>query len=437
MAGMWQTKGRTNQRQSLTYAPRLAHWGRSNWVLIALLLAAFSLRLAWVLAFQTPPGPDAASYDELGWRLATGQGYVDDDGRPTAYWPVGYPAWLAAVYLVWGHSWLAAGVMNAVLGTVIVFLTYWLARQVVSTQQAILAAAIIAFLPSYVVAYTSNLRNETFYAVFVLLALITTVYAVRAPNWRTAISLGIVIGLGIYVRPTLLFFPSIFWVLLLLNSGLTPIRAISLTVLTGCIVIVTISPWTVRNLVVMDGLILTATNGGKTFYLGNGPGATGKHRRVDMSVFSDRFEMTVYREGFRKGVEHIVGDPIAWASILPTKVWYLWRSDVSSVAPYLLPARHQSHLGWLRVTGQSYYTAIVLVTLVGLCINNPLRYWRQPSTLLLILTLAYWTLFHMMFHGQGRFHMPMVPAIVVLAIHMFPKVSLGFRGLRSRGVASH
>ena len=42
--------------------------------MIALLLAAFCLRLVWVLAFQTPPGPDAASYDELGWRLATGTG---------------------------------------------------------------------------------------------------------------------------------------------------------------------------------------------------------------------------------------------------------------------------------------------------------------------------------------------------------------------------
>ena len=184
---------------------------------------------------------------------------------------------------------------------------------------------------------------------------------------------------------------------------------------------------------VMDSLILTATNGGKTFYLGNGPGATGKHRRVDMSVFSDRSEMTVYREGFRKGVEHIVSDPIAWASILPTKVWYLWRSDVNSMAPYLLPERHQSHLGWLRVTGQIYYAAIVLVTLVGLCTNTPLRYWRQPSTLLLILTLAYWTLFHMMFHGQGRFHMPMVPVIVVLAIHLFPKSHLGSGGSQESG----
>ena len=104
---------------------RLIRWGKLQWILASLLLVAFCLRLVWVLVFQTPPGPDADNYDALGWRLATGQGYVAEDGSPTAFWPVGYPALLAAIYLVWGHSWLAAGVMNAFLGTVIVLLTYW------------------------------------------------------------------------------------------------------------------------------------------------------------------------------------------------------------------------------------------------------------------------------------------------------------------------
>ena len=227
----------------LTDYLRLTRWGRLHCVMVLILLVAFCLRLGWVLAFQQPPGPDADSYDALGWRLATGQGYVGDDGKPTAYWPVGYPALLAVVYLVWGHSWLAAGVMNAILGTAIVFLTYWLARQVVSTKKAVIAAAIIALLPSYVVAYTSNLRNETFYAVFVLFALIATIHAVRTPTWRTAVLLGVVIGLGVYVRPTLLLFPFVFGVLLLINnSGLTTKGVMSLTILTVCVVIVTILP---------------------------------------------------------------------------------------------------------------------------------------------------------------------------------------------------
>ena len=251
------------------------------------------------------------------------------------------------------------------------------------------------------------------------------------PSQRNAVLLGIVIGLGAYVRPTLLPFPVVFGLLLLLHSGLTLKRTIALTTLAGCVAIVTISPWTVRNFLAMDDLVLTATNGGKTFYLGNGPGATGKHRRVDMSVFSDQSEMTVYREGFRKGVENILSDPVAWAQILPVKVWYLWRSDISSMAPYLLHERHQPLLGWLRVLGQTYYTVIVLAALVGLCTTSPLRYWRHPSVFLLILALVYWTLFHMMFHGQGRFHMPMVPVIVVLSIHLFPKIPFTFRGISS------
>ena len=54
---------------------RPAKADRTKWVLVVPMLAAFSVRLAWVLAFQTRPGPDAASYDALGSRLVFyGQG---------------------------------------------------------------------------------------------------------------------------------------------------------------------------------------------------------------------------------------------------------------------------------------------------------------------------------------------------------------------------
>ena len=32
----------------------------------------------------------------------------------------------------------------------------------------------------------------------------------------------------------------------------------------------------------------------------------------------------MYREGFSKGIENILSDPVAWSTILPVKVWYLW-----------------------------------------------------------------------------------------------------------------
>ena len=364
----------------------------------------------------------------MGWRLATGQGYVSDDGVPTAYWPVGYPAFLAVVYLCFGHSWLAAGVANAILGAVIVILTYWLARQVVLSRPAMLAAMVIALLPSYIVAYTSNLRNETFYTVFVLLVLIATCYSVRHPNWRTAALLGVVIGLSIYIRPVLLLFPCVFGILLIVR-GLSVPKAIVLSGLAIFVALATISPWTVRNYIVMGEPVLTATNGGITFYVGNGPGATGKYRRIDRSIFSDSSEMTVYREGIQGGLKNIVNDPGTWLSILPTKFLTLWKSDISSIAPYVMPDRyHEYILRPSRWIAQLYYVILVLSAFIALLMMPKLHYWMRFPPLLILLTLAYWTGFHLMFHGQGRFHMPMVPVIVIMSVHLMYVTPIGRKG---------
>ena len=79
----------------------------------------------------------------------------------------------------------------------------------------------------------------------------------------------------------------------------------------------TLAPWAARDLVAMDAPIITSANGGLVFYLGNGPGATGKHRDIDYSVFSDDSEVNVYREGPRLGFEHILEEPVRWATVLP------------------------------------------------------------------------------------------------------------------------
>ena len=109
----------------------VANWlwaDEKDYGMLALIIGvALAIRVVWVVVFQTPPESDPVDYDRLAWQLAQGKGYVRDDGTPTAFRPVGYPAFLAAIYLVFGHSWLAAGVANALLGTLSVALTYRLA----------------------------------------------------------------------------------------------------------------------------------------------------------------------------------------------------------------------------------------------------------------------------------------------------------------------
>ena len=390
--------------------------------LAAIILMALVIRCAWVLLFQTPPESDPAHYDELAWRLANGHGYSYDDGTPTAYRPVGYPAFLAIIYALFGHSWLAAGIANATLGSVVVTLTYRLAREVLSSSRSLVAAAMIALLPSHIVAFTSVLWSESLHSVLVLIALLVTFRTMRAPSWRNAALLGFVIGVGLYVRPTLLPFPLMLAVLLAMRGGLPIRKAIGLACMAMAVSLVIIAPWTVRNYVAMGEPVLTSTNGGINFYIGNGPGATGKFRPIEVAgTFSDGSELTVYREAIELTLDHMPRNPLEWLATLPHKFFYLWASDANNIDPHIVPGAYRASIPFLFVLAQLYWMLIALAAIAALLTRSIRDYWLQPQAMLLPLTLVYWTVFYLMFFGGGRFHMPVVPVVVIIGVHLLNK----------------
>ena len=200
----------------------LASWLRlesDDYKCLALIVGvALVIRIAWVLTTNPMPGWDAADYDGLARRLANGEGYVNSDGTPTAFRPVGYPAFLSAVYIVFGYSWTAGYIANAILSAITVLLTYRLAREFLCGRLSLVVAGVIALLPSHI-SYTAFMGTETLYALFVVTILITSCHLARHPNWKNASLLGLIIGLSVYVRPTLLLFPPIVALLIIWGGG--------------------------------------------------------------------------------------------------------------------------------------------------------------------------------------------------------------------------
>ena len=86
--------------RSSTWALR-ASWPRRVIVVLAVVVG-FGLRLAWVVyAARKPAGlHDPYFYLDYGRRMAQGGGYRLKNGQPTAYYPIGYPAILAAWFWI-------------------------------------------------------------------------------------------------------------------------------------------------------------------------------------------------------------------------------------------------------------------------------------------------------------------------------------------------
>ena len=316
---------------------------------------------------------------------------------------------------------MIGGIANALLGAMSVGLTYRLAREVLPSSLSIVAAGVIALLPSHVMSFTSALLTESLHTVLVLTALIATCHLARHPNWRNAILLGCIIGLGGYVRPILLLFPAVVALLIMIRmeNGRTRIRtALILACITMAVSLATILPWTARNFLVMGEPILTSTNGGNVFFMGNGPRATGTHRRTHLNTFSDSSEITIYREGYRLGLEHIANHPIEWLALLPKKFRHLWATDMYALSTKTVPAQYAGIVPVLWAVGQGYWMAIALAAAAAALTKPIWGYWLKFPAVLFPLMLVYWTAFYMMLHGEGRYHAQMIPVVTIVSLHL-------------------
>ena len=145
-----------------------------------------------------------------------------------------------------------------------------------------------------------------------------------------------------------------------------------------------------------------------------------------MSIFSDTSEMTVYRESIRLTIDHVMDHPLSWFKLLPSKFFYLWASDadwVTFARAFNLSVFHEQFHDWLpalKWLTQLYWMGIVLMALAAV-LTRPLRYWFSFPVIIFPTLIIYWTAFHMMFFGMGRFHAQVIPVIVILAVHLLSR----------------
>lgn len=245
------------------------------WLVAAAVMAlALALRLQWIAATPTQPVSDFWWYVQRAQGLARGEGY-HWQGRPTAYWPVGYPLFLSLLFGS-GFGLRAALLTQALLGALAAGLTVGLAWSLVrSIWLAGLAGLVVAAMPS-LVAYGSVLASEPLYIALQLGGLWALLGSRR---WGWAITGGALIGLACLVRPqAVLLLP----LGLLMGWIVAEDRRMGWSVLAACVALVgVLTPWTLRNHAVFGKWLFVSTNGGDNLLIGNGPGATGRYRNPE------------------------------------------------------------------------------------------------------------------------------------------------------------
>ncbi len=406
--------------------------------LAAILALAFVLRLIWVLyAMREPQGVhDPTFYWGYGQAIAAGVGYqlpaVDAiSAGPTAYYPVGYSAALGAVFALVTHTpipdnlELTAGFFQIFLGVATVAFVYELGRRLFNPAVGLLAAAWLAVFPNLIF-HTAAFLTETLFMFIVMAALLVLLahdWRERPPTLTRLAVFGFLLGASALVRPISLLFlllvPAVWlvarvgWQRALLDTGAVLI-----------VVVAVIAPWSIRNFIQMDSLVIISTNLGDNLCIGHHEDAPGNFA-LPLSCFSpdayadiDRAEFEVRRnnDNIERAVNYAVRHPVAELKLLSRKAYHLWEHDhdgLSAVEAYGDdPFMNDTLRTALERIADVFF--FVTISLGGLGLAGLLRPpdARRLYFLLALLALAGIPL---VFFGDARFHVPVMPLLVVPA----------------------
>jgi len=391
---------------------------------LAVVALAGALRLAWVLYAKTEPlwFFDPWHYDRLAAALAEGRGYVNEAGQATAYYPPGYPAVLGVVYWLAGHRPVAGEALNVVLGALTTGLVYWIGSRAFGRAAGLLAALAFAVFPSHIL-YVSQLHSEVVFTAAYLLALGLLLAAPPpgdrhwVPFWPAA---GLVIGVAALIRPVALSLLAV--IPFVLRPRGTPWPALARgTLLALVATAVAVTPWVVRN-AIRVGAPTIATNAGIDFWIGNHEGASGLFVMPPPEVFPiistdlQVQERHDYRRGLDLGWRFIREQPLDALGLLPLKACHLYTDDAHAVTT----AETWGHTVFLPEAGRralrsltdGFYYFVAAGAVAGLILpvgGAQRRRWPLDAA------LAGWTLMHLVFFGEPRFHLPVTPVMAVLA----------------------
>jgi 4-amino-4-deoxy-L-arabinose transferase-like glycosyltransferase len=396
-----------------------------------ILIVALGIRLAASWSIPQDMYSDSMTYDILGHNISQGLGFTlnAESQIPSRARPPGYPTFLAAIYTVFGHNIQIALLIQALLGTVTVYLAYAIGNILFKEQRVGLVTALIVALYPGLIYYDSRLLREGLCTFLFTL----TIYMALQPD-KKVISLKryILTGLSLAflsaIRPEmmLLSLPIFFILAQPLHSLQQKCKLALIFILPILLIWI---PWTARNYIHFGSISPVSAGIATTVWFGTRWASIGGEQNDDLARKALRQrndeltdEAITSQKGLAKNTGEIAKEvdldkrfsrevwkdltqrPHWFAGLIIKKMYFFWR-DANGVTK-TLPRIHWS-LPYLLNT--YYYT---LLGLSLFCIIIARKNKQISSIAITILTFM---MIYALLHVRNRYRIPTLPIVFVLS----------------------
>jgi 4-amino-4-deoxy-L-arabinose transferase-like glycosyltransferase len=389
--------------------------------LLTLTLAAIALRLLMVTTVERllSPAPvlngDEKRYVSIAMDIVNGRWFPWPGSTPF------YPVFLAACYKAFGPAHAPALMIQAVLASAAVPLTYLLARRFTGARSALFASWLVAAHPG-LIAHANSLYTEALYTPLVVLSLLGLCRLWESPTLRRNLAAGAWLGLITLCRPATATLPAALLFIMPRRWGWA--RRLRAAAVLLAVIALMVAPnayhnWRRHGAVLPFGLSLTMLwHGSPEFYhvMETTPNAMLKvwDRQLNPDWNGGHDPMTI--EGDRyfnaRAVAAIRAEPWLYVKYSLQKLAFFWVGHPAAVYDWPFDARGlRRTFGALEIAG--LFGARLLFVLAALASLWVLRR-RLREFAVLLFFCAYLMGVHAVLVPVARYSEPLYPALAVL-----------------------
>jgi Dolichyl-phosphate-mannose-protein mannosyltransferase len=406
---------------SLNNGSRYAY-GRIFWGALALLVVTRLL----LLSLEVAPASDSAWYFNRAIELLSTGRYAEG-GIATAYWPVGYPGFLAGAFWLFGPTVFVGSLANLVLSVLTLLLLYkFCLEKFDNVDIANLSVVLLALYPNHM-GYAVGLNSEPLYTVLLMSAIAFVTSKSSYPRFATV---GVLLGLATLVKTqTMMLGPILLFLLATRTWSFDGVKfALGRTMVGLIFMLLTVAPWTWRNQIVMGAFIPVSTNGGMSLLAGNNASMTTAldhdfnerdpvFRAVSFSVLD---QVAADKRARVAAFDWIASNPIQFIALMPKKAFRFWIPDGESEWTFQAGFKGYDHWKlWfrsVRVLNQIFY--FLVLGGMAYALLKHCRF-KKPTTLVFPLLMLFFTTLSLVFSGQSRYHAPLMPFAIAFASYAF------------------
>jgi hypothetical protein len=277
----------------------------------------------------------------------------------------------------------------------------------------------VTFYPPLIY-FCKQISPAIFTTFFTIFSLFLLLHFFQRPTWRRAIFLGVVWGISCLVEPILLYGLSGAAFLIGMNQGdrIKIIQKLAVTLLIGLLVLL---PWTIRNYLVFQQVVLLKTSFDLNFWLGNNPHATGFLYTASgepmqntlpastLEYLSSLNEAERYAVLRYEALQWIAANPLQFLKLTMMRIVYLW-----VISPtYLITDQNIVEPRYFYMFRSIIQIVLLLLAFLGSVLVY--RKYRQFFVLSVWWIVAFTAPYAISVAGNTRYRLPVEPILLVLA----------------------